>query len=543
MAMAATAKKSKTQDLLNLGGKRFWHILESTLQNQDPYVWTGGNGRIDSLEAALDCTRQAITQAEDDKRISRKVLLPLAKSVDTITTAKIEDDLSLNAWLFLNSPYKFHWYCAGVGTGKSYVGARYALRRILTNPETAGLMAANTHTQLAQSTLPHLYELLDQAGLQYVINSKPPKDWKAKSTFRGGYDQVLSVKVEVGKVAHVLMRTLQGWERIRGTNIGWFLLDEIADTPVGAFQEIKKRLRCKQSHALQGRIVGIPDLPGDNWTYEEFNPTDPDAKQYYRITFQSSTEAKHLDWLEYLLPLLRTTAPLNALQEIFARIVIDQTGRVYSCYRDGVNNEDKYKYDPDRPIYLTFDFNILSASPISAAVVQLFDSGNDYFDAQIIDEIIIPHGDTAKACYEFIARYRHRSTGLAPHKSVLHLYGDASGNHSQTISEYQVAADVLATEYAGRLEIPEITHNPLISERVAAFNAKLCNALGVASCFISKKCKTLINDLKKVLPKDGKIDKSDPLLTHISDAVGYLFRWLFPPFETGSAKRSIKANY
>lgn len=553
--MTALAK-SPLDQLLERGGQRAWRILHSALKNQDPYLWTGGDGRVESLTHALQLVADAVEDVtEDHKKTAAKLFPPIAGNIkgpfppvadSTTLTDKVritvDEELSLNAWLVLNSPYKFHWFCAGVGTGKSWLAARYVRQRVLSNPETVGLIAANTHTQLTQSTLPHLWEMLDEAGLPYVIGCKPPKEWNAPSTFKGGYKHVVSILVEPGKVAHILTRTLTGWKRIRGVNIGWFVVDEIADAPEGGFKELKRRLRCKKSKKLQGLIFGIPDLPGDNWTWLEFNPEDPRARKYYKVTFQASTEAKHLIgdlWEEYLLPMLRTMGPLQALQELFARIVIDQTGRIYYAYTDGVNNEGCKEYDPRRPIYFTMDFNILSNSPTSAVLVQLHESADgSLIEAHVIDEIVIDRGDTERACREFLKRY-------STHRSEVHFYGDASGAQSQTVTEYQVAKDVLYPVFGARLEMPEITHNPLISERVAALNAKLRNALGVASLFISKKCKELLLDLRKVMPdlkKEGKIDKSDAARTHTSDALGYLLRFLFPPVEYRARRRSLNVE-
>lgn len=516
--------KAKLRKLLTeKRGSTLWHALERLLPNQDPHAWTGPDGHVGAGEETAE----------------------VEKVADTVTTATIRDEISLQVWLFLNSPYRYHWLCAGVGTGKSYILARYALRRILTNWQTTGLIAANTFTQLAQSTLPHLYELLDEAGLDYVINSKPPKSWKASSKFKGGYKNTISIKVGVGKVAHVLTRTLTGWKRIRGVNIGWFGIDEISDAPGDAFQEMKRRLRCKKSHKLQGMVVGIPDLPGDNWTWEEFNPQDERMKAFYRITFQSSTEARHLDWNDYLMPLLRTIDPLKALQEVYARIVIDQSGRVYRSYREGVNNVKKHDYDAYAPLYLTSDFNILSSSPMEGCAFQLHDNGQGDWDVQVHDEFILPNGDTAGLCEAFLER-ECDSHKFGNHKGEVHFYGDASGGHSQTVSEYQIAADILGRVFRSRLFIPTITHNPPVIERTNAVNALLRPTLGPPRLYIDPKCKRLVQDMRKVVPdakREGQIEKKDKFLTHVSDALGYALRWLFPPFETRPSRGSIKANY
>lgn len=527
-------------------GWAFWHVLEGTLQHQDPHAWTAGVTRpetVDDTQQAMDKLSAEFIK-EDHRQSAAGIFPQLAGSIST-HTAVIKDELSLQAWLFINSPYRYHWYCAGIGTGKSYVLARWMFMRLVTNPETVGLVAANTYTQLIQSTLPHLFELLDESGLEYVSNCKPPKSWKASNKFKGGYKHIISIKVGVGKVAHLLTRTLAAWKRMRGITIGWAGIDEIADTVVDAWKEINERLRCKKSHHLQIRVVGMPSLPGDNWTWEVFNPEDPKAQAMFRITFQSSTEARHLKWKDYILPLLRTLDPLQAMQRVFARIVIDQSGRAYRSYKDGINNVKKYGYDPWRPLYLTSDFNILSSSALEGCALQLFENGQGDWDVQVLDEFVLPNGDTSDLCYTFLEREcdDHK---FGDHKGELHFYGDASGGHGQTVSEYKVAVDILGRTFRGRLNVPPITVNPNITDRVATVNALLRPTYGPPRLYMHpKKCIRLITDMRKVMPDpkhEGKLDKSDKALTHVSDALGYLLRWLFPPWEETQARGSINAE-
>jgi hypothetical protein len=63
---------------------------------------------------------------------------------------------------------------------------------------------------------------------------------------------------------------------------------------------------------------------------------------------------------------------------------------------------------------------------------------------------------------------------------------------------------------------------------VNAVNAMLCNSQGMRRLFIDPRCRRLIRDLERVVWKaDGhgnvgaQLDKSDPELTHVSDALGY----------------------
>ena len=69
------------------------------------------------------------------------------------------------------------------------------------------------------------------------------------------------------------------------------------------------------------------------------------------------------------------------------------------------------------------------------------------------------------------------------------------------------------------------THNPFVKDRVN--NVNRCLKQGLIE--IDPSCKKLINDLEKVSWKDNNLDqKTDPLLTHISDCLGYACYSLIP---------------
>lgn len=509
---------------------------------------------ITCLEDALRVTSKLIEET-DRRKAAEKIFPPLAKHVKA-KTAVVQDDLSLQAFLTLHSPYKYTWLCAGIGTGKSYIAARYMLKRVLENWETVGMAAANTNSQLTQSTLPHFFTLLRASKLKYVVNKKPPASWKARPLFERGYDNVISIKIGKGKVAHILTRTMEAWQAIRGINIGWAVMDEIADTREEAWANTTERLRCPLSHFLQIIIVGMPALPGDNWTWEEFSKGDPEL---YRVIFQSSTEAQHLSWEKYLKPLLGRLDPLRALQRIYARIVIDQTGRAYYAYKDGVNNVLKYPYDPDRPIFMCWDFNIASSAPIACVLFQEFARDDGLIDVQVFDEFVITGGNTIMACEKFMLKY------AIQHRSEIWAWGDCSGENSQTITEFKLIRECLtdpaphilarlakvepkllqkpqAASFRGRLHIPVIKSNPGVEFRLGAVNAKLRNTHGISTLFICpNNCPETIEDCRKVTSKPGGIDKSDIRRTHATDGLGYGLAKRFPPYDIDPIQSQYKA--
>ena len=67
-----------------------------------------------------------------------------------------------------------------------------------------------------------------------------------------------------------------------------------------------------------------------------------------------------------------------------------------------------------------------------------------------------------------------------------------------------------------------------MKDRVAAVNGALYNAVCETRLRMHPRCNALIEDCERVLWKQdsnkntlGELDKSNPMLTHISDACGY----------------------
>lgn len=77
--------------------------------------------------------------------------------------------------------------------------------------------------------------------------------------------------------------------------------------------------------------------------------------------------------------------------------------------------------------------------------------------------------------------------------------------------------------------------NPPVKDRINCVNALLRNHAGQRRLKIDPKCKHLIKDLEQVSWKAdpygnplAELDKSDPMRTHASDALGYLVAREFP---------------
>jgi hypothetical protein len=73
--------------------------------------------------------------------------------------------------------------------------------------------------------------------------------------------------------------------------------------------------------------------------------------------------------------------------------------------------------------------------------------------------------------------------------------------------------------------------NPHVRDRYAAVNSRACTSDGVRHLSVDPSCIHVIADLEQVIFGDnGEADKkSNPMLTHISDALGYWVHRTWPP--------------
>jgi PBSX family phage terminase large subunit len=149
------------------------------------------------------------------------------------------------------------------------------------------------------------------------------------------------------------------------------------------------------------------------------------------------------------------------------------------------------------------DFNV---QPMTAVVCHY---SNKIF--HIFDEVFLENSDTFKIT-DHLIRNGHKGASIFP---------DSTGKNRKTSGK----SDHHILQEAG-FNV-QYTRNPLVIDRVNNINRLLMEGRIV----ISPNCKKLINDLEKVSWKDGQLDqKTDKMLTHITDALGYLC-WAIEPLK------------
>ncbi len=392
--------------------------------------------------------------------------------------------------LFHRSGARFKGFSGPIGCGKSQALCQEAIRLSYQNPRCMGLLGAPTYPMLRDATQAALLDILD--------NSKLPYD----------HSKAENMLVMRDTRSKIIFRAVDEFERLRGSNLAWFGLDELTYTPEEAWLRLEGRLRDPKAKRLCGFGVWTPK--GYDWVYRKFVA---DRVSGYDAIVATPHENRHLlaRTPDYYDRLKDSYDPKFYAQEVLGEYLSLDGGRAYSSFDRNVHIK-KLEADPNLPLFWALDFNV---DPMSSVIAQVVRG-----EVMVLDEIVIRHGTTQQACEEFLRRFPKHDAGLA-------VYGDASGFHEQTTgsSDYGMIREhfQVHSSMPVRYRVPH--SNPSVRERLNLMNARLYSAAGRIGLWVDEKCTELIKDFEQVCFKadSNVIDKDrDRLRTHLSDALGYL---------------------
>jgi hypothetical protein len=390
---------------------------------------------------------------------------------------------------------RFKGFSGPVGSGKSAALCFETVRQAYINRGRQGVLAAPTFAMLRDATLTALFQGMEEQDVEFEIRKS---------------DGELTLRAPQSTI---LLRSLEEPERLRGTNLAWFGIDELSYTREEGWLRLEARLRDPKAESLCGFGVWTPQ--GHDWIYKRFIH-DP-ISGYECVRAKPFENHFVLDKTPDYYERLKTSYdPKFYRQEVLGEYVNSRADRVYHCFDPKVHLA-LHAYDPGKVLMWALDFNV---APMSSVLLQWKDK-----QLVVIDEIVLERATTEEACQEFENRYKNHCAGLE-------IFGDASGRnmHTTGISDYTMLQGFLYRAGFRNVKIRVPSKNPPVLSRVQKVNALFTNALGEVLLEVDPRCKELIKDFEEVMFKrdSGIVDKvRDPQRTHASDALGYVVWELF----------------
>jgi len=420
------------------------------------------------------------------------------------------------------SSARFRVAACGRRSGKTELAKRFAVTRALsphTVPDYRVLLGSPTWQQARKIFWSDLKAMCPTWALRGQDRRKAISEGQ--------------MTVDLMNGGQIVVTGLDVAERAEGVPLDFVVVDEAADTKESAWLEhIRPGLSERAGEAW---IISTPE--GRNWLWRLAQQAQQDETGLWDFFTWPSADILPPEEIE----IAKAELDERTFQQEYEASFLDVTGRVYYSFERDIHASERLEYRPVEPLYLALDFNV---SPGVAVILQerLYEGKNPAVDrdtpvTMVVDEIWIKdNSNTVRVCEEFLSRYRS-------HRGQVRLYGDASGGARGTAkvegSDWDLVDKALrpvfgrqqfaarngkAITTASRLVTRVPATNPAVRQRINATNARLRSVDGTIRLLVDPRCRHTIEDLEGVTwSQDGTdIDKKgSPMLSHLSDALGY----------------------
>lgn len=407
---------------------------------------------------------------------------------------------------------------AGNGYGKSLFGARWFYDRLILNYKSKfSLITAPKQDLLRKGPIERLEQVFRDHGLtsqgpfrDYEIVGSPP-----------------DIKLRWGHV--VMCRSVHdsAVDNLVAVDVSHAWMDEPGLCPMQASTEVAKRVRCPLAAVNQRLYTGTPE--GVNWFSEKFGGLNQEGFREVKghtIATHSTGDLKLVlhgttfDNLKlksgYVESLIRE---FSWNQNLFLAYVLGQFVPIYDFRGydyDPTKHRQRLDVLPDRPIYLSWDFNVTQGR---AGGVSWVTTQEDRADLLCNAENKGSSRTTWEAIDNFITQFNsHKS------KEII-VTGDASGYSRDTRGhddDYSIIRGKLVSAGFRNIKIKAPEANPSVSKRIASVNRLFADGYN-ARLLVDERCSKVHTSLLQTTIDDkGRIIKpAGETHTHYADALGY----------------------
>lgn len=331
----------------------------------------------------------------------------------------------------------------------------------------------------------------------------------------------LSIHILNGSQIHVL--GMDKPERVEGTPWDHGVLDEIGNMKPQTWPEHVRPALADRNGTCD--FIGVPEGRNhyyDLWRLAQEDDTGTWAGFHWISADILSEEEirqakKDLDKLTY--------------QQEFEGSFVSFAGQAYYNFDERIHSGSWSKYyNSKRDLILCFDFN---ESPGVASIIQEL-KRKDILGKTLttcIDEVYIKqNSNTIRVCDKILENY-------SEHQGDVYCYGDSTGGAGGSAkikgSDWDLVKQVLYPVFGNRLKFRVPKANPRERVRINSVNSRLLNIYNEVFLVVDhNKCPNTIRDFegtRVIEGGSGEIDKKrDPLLSHITDAIGYYIAKEYP---------------
>jgi hypothetical protein len=322
---------------------------------------------------------------------------------------------------------------------------------------------------------------------------------------------------------------LDSYDNLRGSGLFFVLVDEWADCPYEAWEEVLRPMLSTCKWSIDGKLfegghalrIGTPK--GFNHCHDTYQ-IGQERKEQHRSWLYTSLQGGNVPKKE--IDAARATMDARTFRQEYEGSFENYSGRVYYAFSRGESVKD-CKYNPALHLHVGMDFNV---NPMSATIFQEQPNGEIWQ----IDEIVIPTSNTDEMAVELSTRYGKAS--FEPGKFDLKhitIYPDPAGAQRRTSAQGKTDISILRS-YG--FNVLAMASHPLVRDRVNAVNSRFQSADGVRKLFVDPSCKQSIGCYEKLCYKDGTNDPDkDGGYDHLPDGTGY---YVYGRFEYTKAHRT-----
>lgn len=441
----------------------------------------------------------------------------------------------------------------GFGSGKTNVGAKKFIDRLMTYPSGTHAIANKDLGQYKRGTIVTVQDELRSRGIQFTYNRS---------------DGYLRIRKNGATILPLSAENYETWRALEADTIWADELTTWGPSAEKAFLEFllpRSRLSPEgvryreRGHPIKPILFFTTNPPTDtaHWLYDLIV-----RKQFCRVWHMATYDNYLMQDLEDYVKKIKKAYPPDLWPILLGGQWGNATqGTVYKGFSHKkhllADREEPlpatlppFGVDLNQPIDWFLDFNVgLMCSVVGQWKTQRYIiTGKDvpamfeplvYMNEHrakaapgfqekilyVLGEIRLPDAGTPDVVQAFMQQFGSHAV-----RRGVRIYGDAAGGaRSQTMSAMSSARSNwgIILESLKRFGVPYDfrvqTANPAVMDRINAVKLQLDDIDGVGMLIDEQKAPFLTQDLITVRYKAGTndIDKENPILTHLSDAVGY----------------------